>query len=124
MHHSCPPRTPLFASPGALIQTYLRTERQKAARAEAEAARLLKAARTDFELKGRLLDAQMRKVSLALKQKGYRDSYWRPRLEKVQHNWMDGRLHVAESHKGRRTAKGGVFTLLSGNLVISAESKR
>jgi hypothetical protein len=64
--------------------------------AEAEAYRLHAAARSACELRERLMDAQMRKVSRAMKQKGYSDAYWSPRLSKAEERWWVARLKAAE----------------------------
>ena len=83
-------------SPGAADVSGLRAEKRKAVQAEAEAYRLHAAARSACELRERLMDAQMRKVSRAMKQKGYSDAYWSPRLSKAEERWWVARLKAAE----------------------------
>lgn len=91
-----PEREAAPSSPGAAAVSGLRAEKRKAVQVEAEAHRLHAAALSAWELSERLLDAQMRQVSRAMKQKGYSDAYWRPRLDKKEEKWWVARLNAAE----------------------------
>ena len=95
-HLPPPEREAAPSSPGAADVSGLRAEKREAVQAEADAYRLHAAARSARELSERLLDAQMRKASCAMKQKGYSDAYWRPRLGKAEERWWVARLEAAE----------------------------
>ena len=95
-HLPPPEREAAPSSPGAADVSGLRAKKRKAVQAEEVAYRLHAAARSACELSGRLLDAQMRQVWRAMKQKGYRDAYWRPRLDKAYEKWWGARLKSEE----------------------------
>ena len=88
-----PPASP---SKAVLSALGLRVREAKSLRKEAEAK--LNAAGKEFKLNDRLQDAMMDRIDRALKQKGYKDSYWRPRLEKVELRWWESRLKKVEAY--------------------------
>ena len=75
------------SSPGTAVVKACRGWLGAALQREKEAHKELTAAKKDEELQSRLFDYAMHRTERAMKEKGYRGSYWEPRLNKAEERW-------------------------------------
>ena len=67
---------------------------QKAAKDEEAAYKALQAARRNEEVKGRVMEALMRRIGRSMKEKGYNGSKWERKLQLAEEKWVSSRLEA------------------------------
>ena len=71
-----------------------------------------------------LLTALTKKVWSAMKAKGFRDSYWRPRLNKAEEKWWQSRLAKANAREVHGLRIGATYAAILDEANVKMRSLR
>ena len=112
------------SSPGATQVASAKSAVRAAKRREKESEKAVEAAAREEQLAELLLTALTKKVWRAMKAKGFRDSYWRPRLNKAEEKWWQSRLAKANAREVHSLRIGATYAAMLDEANVKMRSLR